>query len=376
MPRGARTCRGRRGLEASTRSRGTRGAGPCDGAGGSAGGGRSRRRRCLRRRGSDFRARGPQWFGPCTRGCVRGSPVRRVRSGHSILSRMSTVEPFGTWQYAQAVCFPAGARVSSNRLCCARRTNGLRGPSVPGVVLGPEISACRPRWTVAASPTRGARQGIGAVERVVQLEHAGPVTPACEPPPVPRRQEVAADRDELARGEVAEDGALGGRSRSEVTCSPGLDLPPSSRSRVASASAIAWEPPLGNGQPSVCASARSTSAKEAVAGCSSGSVECAAGAGKDARAFAVSNRFATPRTERSALRPKRAAATGWCGTRRSGPSSSGSSVRQSSTASPSSRRYAGPSAPSSAAVSSTERWTSAADPSSNGCARTTGDGAS
>jgi hypothetical protein len=31
-------------------------------------------------------------------------------------SVMSCPEPFGTWQYAQAVCLPAGARVGSKRL--------------------------------------------------------------------------------------------------------------------------------------------------------------------------------------------------------------------------------------------------------------------
>jgi hypothetical protein len=29
---------------------------------------------------------------------------------------MSKEEPFGTWQYAQAVCFPFGARLVSKRL--------------------------------------------------------------------------------------------------------------------------------------------------------------------------------------------------------------------------------------------------------------------
>ena len=35
---------------------------------------------------------------------------------------MSAVEPFGTWQYAQSVCLPAGARVGSNIVGCTSRT--------------------------------------------------------------------------------------------------------------------------------------------------------------------------------------------------------------------------------------------------------------
>ncbi len=35
----------------------------------------------------------------------------------SMRSVMSSSEPWGTWQYAQAVCFPSGARVGSNGVC-------------------------------------------------------------------------------------------------------------------------------------------------------------------------------------------------------------------------------------------------------------------
>ena len=42
----------------------------------------------------------------------------------SIRSVMSSAEPFGTWQYAHAVCLPSGARLGSKRLGCARRTYG------------------------------------------------------------------------------------------------------------------------------------------------------------------------------------------------------------------------------------------------------------
>ena len=39
-----------------------------------------------------------------------------------MLDAASTVEAFGTWQYAQAVCRPAGARVASKTVCCTRMT--------------------------------------------------------------------------------------------------------------------------------------------------------------------------------------------------------------------------------------------------------------
>ena len=42
----------------------------------------------------------------------------------SIRSVMSTREPLGTWQYAQPVCFPWGARVGSAVVACTNRTYG------------------------------------------------------------------------------------------------------------------------------------------------------------------------------------------------------------------------------------------------------------
>src|SRR6185437_15953131 len=42
----------------------------------------------------------------------------------SMRSLMSCSDPLGTWQYAQAVCWPAGALVPSNRLGWHSSTNG------------------------------------------------------------------------------------------------------------------------------------------------------------------------------------------------------------------------------------------------------------
>src|ERR1019366_6148255 len=51
-------------------------------------------------------------------------PGAKRSTWDSMRSVMSAVEACGTWQYAQAVCWPAGARVESNRLGCATSTNG------------------------------------------------------------------------------------------------------------------------------------------------------------------------------------------------------------------------------------------------------------
>ena len=72
----------------------------------------------------------------CSRSAVVRAAHARTRSRKpgakrsiwaSTRSRMSNVDPFGTWQYAHAVCLPAGARVASKRLCCASRTKGRSG---------------------------------------------------------------------------------------------------------------------------------------------------------------------------------------------------------------------------------------------------------
>ena len=70
---------------------------------------------------------------PADQICVRGFELRRVfrvpgagqapkarsESLHLCFDGFGLVDryAFGTWQYAQAVCRPAGARVGSKRLC-------------------------------------------------------------------------------------------------------------------------------------------------------------------------------------------------------------------------------------------------------------------
>ena len=90
---------------------------------------------------------------------------------------MSTVEPFGTWQYAQAVCLPLGrARrveeallgeehvrpLGDRRLATAPRSDAAISSSVP------------PRWTVAARAHSAARQGIGPSSAQSSLNTPGP----------------------------------------------------------------------------------------------------------------------------------------------------------------------------------------------------------
>ena len=89
---------------------------------------------------------------------------------------MSTLEPFGTWQYAQAVCRPAGARVGSKRLCWASSTYGRSAISPRhGAASDAAISSSvAPRWTVAARAHSSARQGIGPSSAQSSLNTPGP----------------------------------------------------------------------------------------------------------------------------------------------------------------------------------------------------------
>ena len=120
--------------------------------------------------------------------------------------RMSTVEPFGTWQYAHAVCLPLGARVSSNRLCCASRTNGRSAwrPSQNGALgVGDLVERAAEMHGACLRDFHGA-PGNRPVERVIHLEDAGAVPPALEPPAVTRRQRVARECGQRGRAHVAQ----------------------------------------------------------------------------------------------------------------------------------------------------------------------------
>ena len=90
-------------------------------------------------------------------------PGAKRSSWASMRSVMSTVAPFGTWQYTHAVCLPLGARDGSNRLCWPTSMNGLAGirPRATASSQAAISSRVPPRWTVPARRHSGARQGIG-----------------------------------------------------------------------------------------------------------------------------------------------------------------------------------------------------------------------
>ena len=77
---------------------------------------------------------------------------------------MSTVEPFGTWQYAHSVCRPAGARraVEQARLG-DEHERALRVPAAATVASAAAISSnVPPTCTVAADDVAGSRHGTGS----------------------------------------------------------------------------------------------------------------------------------------------------------------------------------------------------------------------
>ena len=97
------------------------------------------------------------------RGSGRGSPGANRSTWASMRSVMSTSEPAGTWQYAQAVVLPAGARVGSHGAYWTNRTNGRSGwrPAATSASAAAISSSVPPRWTVAARRGPSAVHGIG-----------------------------------------------------------------------------------------------------------------------------------------------------------------------------------------------------------------------
>ena len=121
---------------------------------------------------------------------------------------MSTVEPGGTWQYAQAVALPAGARDGSHAAYWTNSTYGRSGwrPAATSASLAAISSSVPPRWTVAGPARTLGGPRDRAVERPVDLEHARAVAESLGSPAAPWRQPVAGDRHELARRDVEQDG--------------------------------------------------------------------------------------------------------------------------------------------------------------------------
>ena len=80
------------------------------------------------------------------------------------------------WQYAQAVCLPAGARLGSNSVCWTNRTNGRSGcrPAATSASEATISANVPPRWTVAARAVSGAVHGIGPSRAQSILKMPGP----------------------------------------------------------------------------------------------------------------------------------------------------------------------------------------------------------
>ena len=131
----------------------------------------------------------------------------------------------GTWQYAHSVCEPSGARVGIDERglrdqhvralgVLAAPDGGLRGGDLlerPAEVHGSGLAA------LGRAPRHRAR------ERVVDLEDAGPVAVAAQRAAVAAGQRVAADREQLARRDVEEDGAGVGELVEALDLATGLD---------------------------------------------------------------------------------------------------------------------------------------------------------
>ena len=135
----------------------------------------------------------------------RGSRARSARPAPRSPRSCRRRQPFGTWQYAHAVCRPAGARESSKTVGCASSTNGRSAGGRPrrATPTAEISSSVPPRWTVPAggSPRRATGS---ARERPVELERARPMAVRAQLPLVALRQPAARDPDELARHDVCE----------------------------------------------------------------------------------------------------------------------------------------------------------------------------
>ena len=105
----------------------------------------------------------------------RGGPADRARedalaeargnrsSCASSAASASPAKPFGTWQYAHAVCLPAGARDGSKSVCCATSTYGraAASPRQTAASAAAISSSVPPRRTVPRARTPPRATGSG-----------------------------------------------------------------------------------------------------------------------------------------------------------------------------------------------------------------------
>ena len=89
---------------------------------------------------------------------------------------MSRVEPCGTWQYAQSVCCPAGARVGVEEALLRHQDEGPLGVVAAQAPdsLAAISSSVGPRCTVPACAHAAAVQGTGPSRARSSLNTPGP----------------------------------------------------------------------------------------------------------------------------------------------------------------------------------------------------------
>ena len=282
---------------------------------------------------------------------------------------MSTVEPAGTWQYAHSVCLPGGrpVRVEQRRLGDEHERR-LRVLAAGHRRLG------RGDLGQRAADVHGAGTGDGRVgprhrlgQRVVELEHARPVAEArpSAPGAGPGSGRRPWRRAGAARRRRARPSTSAARARSSTRWSH-TTSPPCWPRIATSASVIACEPPSAHGQPTRWASAAEHEADAGRQRPVERQDRVRGEPGEQRRApRSLSKRRRAERSPPGAgrrARSGRGAAGGGAAT--AAPCRSSTTGRPPSVSGAISRRHAAPSAPRPATVSSSERCSSAAPPSS------------
>ena len=312
-------------------------------------------------------------------GPISGEPRMRSRNPGakrstcaSMRSVMSSAEPFGTWQYAQPVCRPAGARVASNRLGCATRTNGLPRAAAPRPTRTPRSRRASRRRAPSRRARTRSRSRDRPVERPVDLERPGPwrnrAAAAGSRPEAVRRRSAPAPAAKRLRGRrrpgVARRQGWRRGARPRDPRASRRALPPAPASRRARRATR----PRGRASAARARSLRRAAfeRQHRVGGVARNELRVRS----SAKQLSASGRAADSE-ERSAWKRPRAPSPAWTsssarGETGNGPSSTRSISRHESTNGPTSRRYASPSRPSPAAVVSRSRSSSSAEPSSNG----------
>src|SRR5262245_27530028 len=164
---------------------------------------------------------------------------------------MSTVEPFGTWQYAQQVWFPGGTRELSNKDGWTRMMYGFSG-CLPALTSSSDVAIASnvpPRCTVAARLHCMSFHGTADERAQSTLNTAGPYryfrSPRWYLPGNAAPAICSNCRGVTSHITIRDDG----RSFSELIGAEVKIRPPSLTRQAANALAICCEPPFGKGHP-------------------------------------------------------------------------------------------------------------------------------